>query len=116
MRQIGWLCLSVVFISLSACNISKVYRDGPKPRPESVVRTGGDYSEPVFCTDQGGTLVISFVGYTTQEIEETCQVYREYIARELVWFDFDSFFRGMADAMKEQGYSFSPDDPLVMLY
>ncbi len=53
---------------------------------------------------------------STQEIRDTCQVYRKYIAEELDQFDFESFFSGMADAMQEMGYSFDRDDPLVMLY
>ena len=55
---------------------------------------------------------------TNASYDETIKkilVSRDYIANELVEFDFISFFRGMSDAMNSQGYSFSPLDPLMML-
>ncbi|MDD1724640.1 MAG: hypothetical protein LUQ07_05880, partial [Methanospirillum sp.] len=39
---------------------------------------------------------------------------REYIRRDLKKFDFLSFFQGISDSMQDQGYPFSPDDPLVI--
>ncbi|MDD4162433.1 MAG: C45 family autoproteolytic acyltransferase/hydrolase [Methanothrix sp.] len=53
---------------------------------------------------------------SSQEILESCQVYRQYIARELHKFDFISFFQGITDAMNYQGFQFGQDDPVVMLY
>ncbi len=53
---------------------------------------------------------------SSQEIRQSCKEYRQYIARELYQFDFSSFFRGMSDAMIDQGLQFGPDDPIVMLY
>ena len=50
------------------------------------------------------------------EIRQSCRAYREYITKEMPQFDFGSFFQGMTDGMKDQGYVFGPDDPLVMLY
>ncbi|MDD4652041.1 MAG: hypothetical protein PHQ34_07400, partial [Methanothrix sp.] len=53
---------------------------------------------------------------SSNEILQSCQVYQAYITRELVLFNFSSFFQGMTDGMASQGYRFGPDDPLVMLY
>jgi hypothetical protein len=53
---------------------------------------------------------------SSQEILQTCREYRQYIAKELPQFDFRSFFKGMTDAMNNQGMRFGPEDPLVMLY
>ena len=53
---------------------------------------------------------------SSPEILQTCQEYRQYIARELPQFNFSSFFQGMTDAMNDQGFSFGPDDPVMMLY
>ena len=53
---------------------------------------------------------------SSHEILQSCREYRQYIARELPQFDFLSFFRGMSDAMNDQGFQFGPDDPVVMLY
>ncbi len=53
---------------------------------------------------------------SSQEILQSCQEYRSIIARELVLFNFSSFFQGMTDGMIDQGYQFGPDDPVVMLY
>ena len=53
---------------------------------------------------------------SSPEILQTCQEYRQYIARELPQFNFSLFFQGMTDAMINQGFQFGSDDPVVMLY
>jgi hypothetical protein len=53
---------------------------------------------------------------SSPEILQTCQEYRQYIAKELPQFNFSYFFQGMTDAMNDQGLQFGPDDPVVMLY
>jgi hypothetical protein len=53
---------------------------------------------------------------SSQVIMQSCQEYRQYIARELPQFDFLSFFQGMTDGMIDQGYHFGQDDSVVMLY
>lgn len=50
------------------------------------------------------------------EIMESTRQSRQYITKELSGFDFDAFFLGMSDAMNAQGYAFTPDDAVVMLY
>ncbi|WOF16769.1 hypothetical protein F1737_08725 [Methanoplanus sp. FWC-SCC4] len=50
------------------------------------------------------------------EILDECRVDKEYIARELNDFQFIEFFKGISDAMNDQGYAFTPVDPIVMLY
>jgi hypothetical protein len=50
------------------------------------------------------------------QVVDSCRVEREYIATELTGFRFTDFFLGMSDAMNDQGYSFSPIDPIVMIY
>jgi hypothetical protein len=53
---------------------------------------------------------------TREEILNNCSISRQYITTELTGFDFPAFFDGISDAMNDQGISFSPVDPLVMLY
>jgi predicted choloylglycine hydrolase len=53
---------------------------------------------------------------SSTEIRQSSRAYREYISKEMPQFDFDSFFQGMTDGMKDLGYVFGQDDPLVMLY
>jgi len=50
------------------------------------------------------------------EVMDNCSISRQYIRTELPAFDFPAFFKGMSDAMNEQGIPFTPDDPLVMQY
>jgi hypothetical protein len=53
---------------------------------------------------------------SSDEVTAACAVYREYITNNLTAFRFTDFFAGMSDAMNDQGYAFTPDDPVVMLY
>ena len=53
---------------------------------------------------------------TYADVLDNCSIDRRYIESELPAFDFDAFFKGMSDAMNAQGYAFTPDDPIVMLY
>jgi hypothetical protein len=54
--------------------------------------------------------------HSREEVEENCSIYRRYIRSELPEFDFLDFFRGISDAMNLQGFPFSEEDPIVMLY
>lgn len=51
-----------------------------------------------------------------EEILEDCNTERGYITNELNDFDFNAFFDGISDSMNDQGYAFTPVDPIVMLY
>jgi len=55
-------------------------------------------------------------GKSADEVVDSCFVYREFIEENLTGFEFTQFFEGMSDAMSEQGYPFTPLDPIVMLY
>ncbi|MDD4138001.1 MAG: carcinine hydrolase/isopenicillin-N N-acyltransferase family protein [Methanoregula sp.] len=50
------------------------------------------------------------------EIMDNCSISQSYISSELTGFDFLVFFKGMSDAMNDQGIAFSPVDPIVMSY
>jgi hypothetical protein len=49
-------------------------------------------------------------------VMDNCSISRRYIETELTEFDFPTFFKGISDAMNDQGIEFTPDDPIVMLY
>ena len=53
---------------------------------------------------------------TYDEVIASCEDSRYYIETELTGFRFTDFFQGMSDAMNDQGYQFSPRDPVVILY
>jgi len=50
------------------------------------------------------------------DVMDNCSISRQYIKTELTGFDFPAFFKGMSDAMNDQGIPFTPNDPIVMLY
>jgi hypothetical protein len=63
--RIMWAVLWVVLwvVGSAACGISKISRDGPKPKPTGVARADQGFpTEAVLCSDRGGTLVISGEG------------------------------------------------------
>ncbi len=72
----------------------------------------GDYISVV--RDSSWASALSTQAY--QETIDACEVYRQYISKELPKFDFIAFFQGMSDSMNEQGVKFSSEDCIVMLY